>query len=138
MCIEITGANQKAAPVRCSLRIRLEREEVFWGIGISRLLHCVQKTSSLRAAARLMHISYSKAWKILKTAEEGLGFPLLKKETGGRAGGGSELTDAAARLTEAYDAMVAETDRMMQQYFTEHIAPLLSEKTDPDTPETIS
>ena len=38
----------------------------------------------------------------MKSAEEHLGFKLLSSTTGGRHGGGAQLTEQAAALLEAY------------------------------------
>ena len=64
----------------------------FFGEGPLRLLRCVEKTGSLRAAAIEMEMAYSKATRLLKQAEANLGFPLTTRSTGGRDGGGSVLT----------------------------------------------
>ena len=43
-----------------------------FGPGIAQLLHRVQEYHSLRAAALSMDMAYSKAWTVLRTAEEQL------------------------------------------------------------------
>ena len=64
----------------------------FFGEGPCRLLRCVEKTASLRAAAMEMEMAYSKASKILKQAECALGYSLTMRSAGGKDGGGSILT----------------------------------------------
>ena len=54
------------------------------------------------ARAMTMGMAYSKAWTIVKQAERELGFPLLVSVTGGRHGGGAELSPKAERLLAAY------------------------------------
>lgn len=76
----------------------------FFGEGPCRLLRCVEKTGSLRAAAMEMGMAYSKAIKILKQAEESLGFPLTRRSTGGKDGGGSRLTPEGKRWLRQYEA----------------------------------
>ena len=66
-----------------------------FGPGLAALCKGVRETGSLNAAAKGMGMAYSKAWRIIKTAEESLGFPLLRSTTGGRGGGGAELTPEA-------------------------------------------
>ena len=63
-----------------------------FGPGIAKLCLGVREMGSLNAAAKGMRMAYSKAWKIVKIAEENLGFPLLVSVTGGKGGGGAELT----------------------------------------------
>ena len=50
----------------------------------------------------VLDMAYSKAWKIVKIAETNLGFPLLVSVTGGKGGGGAELTEDAKRFLMAY------------------------------------
>ena len=76
----------------------------FFGEGPCRLLRAVEKTGSLRAAAMEMEMAYSKANKLLKQAEQALGYPLTARSTGGRDGGGSVLTPVGRKLLEQYEA----------------------------------
>jgi len=93
----------------------------FFGEGPCRLLRCVEKTGSLRAAAKEMEMAYSKASKILKQAEASLGFRLTRRSTGGKDGGGSILTTEGKqwlRQYEAYrDACVTANQELYRQYF---------------------
>lgn len=76
----------------------------FFGEGPCRLLRCVEKNGSLRAAAMEMEMAYSKASKILKQAEEKLGFSLTTRTAGGKDGGGSVLTPEGRQLLLRYEA----------------------------------
>ena len=93
----------------------------FFGEGPCRLLRCVEKTGSLRAAAMEMEMAYSKASRILKQAESALGYSLTMRSAGGRDGGGSILTLEGKRwLTqyEAYrDACIRANQELFRQYF---------------------
>lgn len=93
----------------------------FFGEGPLRLLRCVEKTGSLRAAALEMEMAYSKASKILKQAESSLGFPLTTRNVGGKDGGGSVLTAEGKqwlRQYEAYrDACVKANMELYRQHF---------------------
>ena len=93
----------------------------FFGEGPCRLLRCVEKTGSLRAAAMEMEMAYSKASKLLKQAEENLGFSLTRRSTGGKDGGGSVLTPEGKqwlRQYEAYrDACVRANQVLYRQFF---------------------
>ena len=93
----------------------------FFGEGPWRLLRCVEKTGSLRAAAMEMGMAYSKASRLLKQAESALGFSLTMRSAGGRDGGGSILTPEGKRwLTqyEAYrDACIRANQELFRQYF---------------------
>lgn len=90
---------QKLHPV---LSVRLFTDEKCFGPGVAALLTLVKTCHSLRAAAMEMGMAYSKAWTILKNAEEQLGFKLLLSTTGGKHGGGAQLTEQGEVLLAAY------------------------------------
>lgn len=86
------------------LTARLFAEEKCYGPGVEQLLKAVEKHRSLRAAAASMSMAYSKAWSIIRAAEQGFGCKLLHSTIGGSGGGGAELTDEARQMIDAYDA----------------------------------
>ena len=104
------------------LTIRLFTGQKCFGPGVAELLRRVDTRHSLRAAANSMEMAYSKAWKIVKTAEQELGFRLLSSSTGGRNGGGASLTPEAVRLLSAYDAYCAELRACADRLFAVHFA----------------
>ena len=85
------------------LTIRIFGEDKCFGPGVAVLLRRVRELHSLRAAAMSMNMAYSKAWMVIRNAENGLGFHLLLSNTGGRNGGGAALTDEARLMLAAYD-----------------------------------
>lgn len=85
------------------LSVRLFTDQKCFGPGVAALLHGVEELHSLRAAAGAMEMAYSKAWTVVKRAEQSLGFPLLQSSAGGRNGGGAVLTSEGRRILEAYD-----------------------------------
>ena len=64
--------------LRLKLTIRLYAGEDLrcFGPGVATLLRRVQEHRSLRAAAASMEMAYSKAWRIIRTAEEVFGCKL--------------------------------------------------------------
>lgn len=90
--------------LRYSLTIRLYGEDKIFGPGIAELLENVDRLHSLRKAAMEMGMAYSKAWTIIKKAEEYLSFPLLISTTGGKGGGGAQLSEQGRRFLKAYRA----------------------------------
>ena len=90
-----------------------------FGPGIATLLEQVREHKSLRAAAASMGMAYSKAWRIIRTAEEVFGCKLLSSTTGGRNGGGASLTPQAERLLSAYNAYVADLKAYADEKFRE-------------------
>ena len=101
--------------LRCQVSVRIFGEEKCFGPGVADLLERVDRLHSLRKATIEMDMAYSKAWKIVKIAEENLGFPLLLSVTGGKGGGGARLTPQARRFLAAYRAF----ERAVRDYADE-------------------
>lgn len=80
-----------------------DRGDKFFGEGPFRMLRGIEELGSLRAAAAAMGMGYTKAFHILKRAEEEFGFPLTQRTIGGKGGGGSMLTPAARDLLVRYE-----------------------------------
>ena len=98
----------------------LQNGQRFFGPGVAELLERVREHRSLRAAAASMEMAYSKAWTVLRTAEEQLGFKLLHSSTGGKGGGGAVLSPEGELLLERYDELC----RRMQAYGAQQYAEL--------------
>jgi molybdate transport system regulatory protein len=77
--------------------------EKFFGEGPYELLIGIEKHNSLRAAANELGMAYTKAFRLIKTAEEHLGYELTQKQVGGSHGGGSILTDEAREFIKKYE-----------------------------------
>lgn len=104
---------------------RIFRVQKCFGPGVAELLRRVDEHHSLRAAAQSMEMAYSKAWTIVKAAEDGLGFKLLDSAAGGRHGGGAALTDGARRLLGAYDGYCAALRAYGEALFAEKFGEFL-------------
>ena len=94
-----------------------QNKEKFFGDGPARLLRGIEETGSLRSSAMSMEMAYTKALKILKNAENALGFPLTTRTIGGKSGGGSQLTPEAKAFLARYDAYVAACTQANRQLF---------------------
>ena len=77
----------KQLSTRFKLWLSSEDAEGVFGDGKWRLLKSIDAEGSLRAASRLLHISYRKAWGDLKKAQRCLNIPLVEKQRGGTLGG---------------------------------------------------
>lgn len=97
--------------------------EKFFGEGPARLLRGVETTGSLRAAALSMDMAYTKALKLIRNAENALGFPLICRSTGGKDGGGSHLTTEGKEWLQRYeayrDACKQANSRLYLEFFPE-------------------
>lgn len=105
--------------LKLTVRLYTDDNQRCFGPGIATLLHRVQEHRSLRAAAASMGMAYSKAWRIIRTAEGVFGCKLLSSTIGGQHGGGAVLTDQAIRLLDAYDAYCADVQAYSQSRFEE-------------------
>ena len=75
-----------------------------------RLLLAIEKDLSIVGAARDLGISYRKAWGMIREIEYQLGFQLVGKRRGGKAGGRTTFTDEGKALIEAYKNMTGELE----------------------------
>lgn len=107
-------------PLHVALTVRLVKDEKCFGPGIEKLLTRIAEMGSLRAAAADMGMAYSKAWRILRTAEAELGFKLIDSTTGGRTGGGARLTDEGERLLREYREFERECRESADALFKKH------------------
>ena len=100
-----------------------DNNEKFFGEGPARLLHAIEETNSLRAAAMSMGMAYSKAFNLIKNAESALGFSLTTRSTGGKNGGGSRLTEEGKEWLQRYeayrDACKLSNSRLYLEFFPE-------------------
>lgn len=102
-----------------TLSLRLKNEKIFFGPGVVELIQRISKTGSLNTAAKEMGMSYNKAWRIIKQAEEELGYPLIIKSVGGCNGGGSTVTQQGKILVAKYLMFQKKMYQIANQYFQE-------------------
>lgn len=95
---------QKSKNVYVKSKVWLEDRQgrIIFGIGRMRILRAIDQCGSLNAAAKALKMSYRAVWGKIKVTEEALGKPLLVKNQGGAAGGGSTLTPYAYTLMQRY------------------------------------
>lgn len=94
----------KELQLKLTVRLFTDDHQRCFGPGIATLLERVQEHKSLRAAAASMEMAYSKAWRIIRTAEGVFGCKMLSSTIGGQHGGGAVLTPQAEKLLAAYRA----------------------------------
>jgi xanthine dehydrogenase accessory factor len=110
--------------LKYKIRLRIYRNELVFGPGVAELLEHVKETGSLSEGCRKMGMAYSKGWKIIKRAEEDLGFSLAEGTRGGAHGGKMVLTEDGEKFIECYRKMDTElhktADGLFEKYFFEN------------------
>ena len=112
----------KELHLKLTVRLYTDDNQRCFGPGIATLLERVRIHKSLRAAAASMEMAYSKAWRIIRTAEEVFGCKLLSSTIGGQHGGGAVLTPQAERLLAAYNAYTAQVRAFAQEQFEQQFS----------------
>lgn len=121
---ETGGQGSSGLKIRPYIKVHFSGEKRFFGPGPYRLLVLIDEVGSLRKACEEMGMSYSKGWKIVKYAEEQVGFPIVEKRRGGAEGGSSQLTENGRRLLQAYAAFNEEVQQLAEVAFRKYAADL--------------
>jgi len=83
-------------------------DKIVLGPGKAQILAHVAETGSLSEAARLMEMSYTRAWTLVKLMNESFSEPLIESVRGGSAGGGAMLTKTGQKVLALYQQMQSE------------------------------
>ena len=110
---------KKELHLKLTIRLFTDDNQRCFGPGIATLLERVREHRSLRAAAVSMEMAYSKAWRIIRTAEDVFGCKLLESTVVGQHGGGAALTPEAERILAAYRDYQADVDQYARGKFDE-------------------
>lgn len=85
-------------------RIWIESENhVLLGEGRVQLLKAIETEGSLSKAAKTLGLSYKKAWSLIDSVNKSAKKPVTINSTGGKGGGGAELTDYGKQLIAVFD-----------------------------------
>jgi molybdate transport system regulatory protein len=106
--------------MKIAYKVWLHQDGKAFGDGPYELLRRVEKTKSLHRAASQMGMSYSKAWRLIRTLEERLGFILLERKTGGLSGGGSTVTPMARDLMKNYVRFRRDVKQAIERIYERH------------------
>jgi len=114
----VIGKERKLHP---EVVMKVAADEIVCGDGFVQLMDLINETGSIRNAAAAMHMSYTKAWKMLKYVESIVSYPMISREIGGDDGGGSTLTMEGKDFLKRYKAMQKElessTEKIFEKYF---------------------
>lgn len=108
--------------MRLKYKLWLDHEGKAFGSGPSEILTSVDRYGSLSAAARELGISYSKAWKIVNMAEARLGLKFLQRESGGKHGGTSILTEEGRLFLQRYYDFSREAEDLLLKLYNKYFA----------------
>lgn len=117
-----TPIDPATLPLRPSVRLRLAKDDTFFGPGVAEFLTLVDQSGSMQTACKQMEMSYSKGWKIIKKAEQYLGCSLIESKSGGASGGSSHLTAKAKDLLARYLGMEKELKAVCAQLFEQYFS----------------
>ena len=112
------GLNHSKVQVRSKVWLEAHGRPVL-GPGRQELLRAVDEQGSISKAARLLHLTYRKAWAQIKAMEDQLGLPLVQKQTGGQGGGGARLTPEAKDLLSKYARLSQGLEEEVDEKFRE-------------------
>ena len=106
--------------VRSKIWIEDSNGQVIFGLGRYRILDAIQRSGSMNAAAKELHMSYRAVWMRVRSSEERIGKELLI-----RKGKGSRLTPFAENLMKQYRRLLSvvqtETDEVYETLITDHL-----------------
>ena len=102
---------KKSPDPRPTLRLRVHLDdEAFLGPGKADLLEGIAATGSIAAGGRRLGMSYKRAWMLVETLNGYFAGPLVVAATGGKAGGGAQLTKLGQDVLDRYRAMLAASE----------------------------
>lgn len=110
---------RKKGELSFQLKLSLFRDEECFNALTARFLESVETVGSMLGACQAQEISYSKGWKMIKTAEVQLGIQFLERQPGGSKGGFSVLTPEGKAFLEKFRRMEAAVQMAAETAFEE-------------------
>jgi molybdate transport system regulatory protein len=92
------------SPIELNIRIPFNGDTAL-GPGKVDLLEAIVATGSISAAAKSMHMSYKRAWDLVNMMNNSFNHPLVITATGGKHGGGAEVSDFGLSVIQIYRQM---------------------------------
>jgi molybdate transport system regulatory protein len=130
----IVPCQSRKLVVKVKTWIEDEDGQMVFGPGRISILEAVDRGGSILAAAKELGMSYRAVWGKIKTSEECLGQPLVRKHIGGPHGGGSELTGFGKALVECFRQLQTVTrttsDALFRGLFMDRMGGRLGDSSD--------
>ena len=79
------------------------------------LLHAIEEHGSISKAAKAVPMSYKSAWEAVDTMNALSPEPIVCRETGGKDGGGTTITEYGKKLLENYALLKEEHNRFLER-----------------------
>lgn len=107
-------------PINFKVRLILFNNEPSVSIGVITILKLINETGSLNKACKKINMSYSKGLRIIRIAENDIGFKLVDGTVGGAGGGGSKLTENGLLLCEFYTELNDKLNKLVNETLLEN------------------
>jgi len=111
-----------------AIRFRIDfSENIHLGPGKIALLEALQAAGSISDAARKMKMSYRRAWLLVDSLNTAFVEPVVISATGGKGGGGAQVTAFGTHLVTRYRALEREISQLGKQSLAD-ILPHVADK----------
>lgn len=100
-----------------ALHMKLEQESAFFNARLKLLLYLLGDNHNMRTSCACSGIAHSKAWEMINRLEQHLGYSVVERQRGGRAGGSTRLTERGQAFLEAYQDFEEAVHRYAQNEF---------------------
>ena len=91
---------------KARLRLRVQYGDGFAiGSGKADILQAVAESGSISAGARSLEMSYRRAWLLIDAMNQCFREPVVDTATGGKGGGGAQITPFGLQVLKAFRAM---------------------------------
>ena len=94
-------------------------QEIALGPGKVDLLEAINRTGSISSAARELGLSYRRAWDLVDAMNRCFRVPLVARVTGGKGGGGANLSDLGKQVARLYRQMETKTHAVVREEWNE-------------------
>ncbi|MDH3359597.1 MAG: LysR family transcriptional regulator [Desulfobulbaceae bacterium] len=91
------------------------KDGTFLGYGRVVLLERIRDHGSISKAAISMEMSYKHAWDLIDSMNRQAKNPLVEKVSGGRGGGGTQLTEAGEQAIDAFWSLHARLEKFLAE-----------------------
>jgi molybdate transport system regulatory protein len=90
-------------------------DKIAMGPGKAALLQAIDSQGSISAAARLMGMSYRRAWMLADMMNHCFRTPLIETQSGGGKGAGAQLTPQGHAILAAYQSFCCNIENAKSQ-----------------------